>query len=88
MLVVATLFPKMSESSLSLWGARQRAVLGEARGQDRGAVCEPGQRCGRGLPGACSPAHIGVQLDQVPPGAVQQHMKHHLDGNLAGRRGE
>ena len=39
---------------------------------------------GGGLPGACSPAHIGVQLDQVPPGAVQQRVEHQTEGNLAG----
>lgn len=38
---------------------------------------------GGGL-GTCSPAHIGLQLDKVPPGAVQQRMKHHLEGSLAG----
>lgn len=34
--------------------------------------------------GVCSPAHIGVQLDQIPPGAFLQRIKHHLDINLAG----
>lgn len=43
-----------------------------------------GGDAGRGLPGACSPAHIGVHLNKVPPGAVQQRMKHHLDINLSG----
>lgn len=36
------------------------------------------------LLGVCSPAHIGVQLGKVPPGAVQQCVEHHLDNNLVG----
>ena len=34
--------------------------------------------------GICSPAHIGLQLDKIPPGAFLQRIKHHLDINLAG----
>lgn len=34
--------------------------------------------------GVCSPAHIGVQLDKIPPRVFLQRMKHHLDINLAG----
>lgn len=76
-------------------------ALGQSRGQCEGRVWAgpPGSLSGEGsyacpgwvgvgrrLPGACLPDHIGVQLNRVPPGAVQQHMKHHLDSNLAGEK--
>lgn len=82
-LAVAELSSRRPESSLSLhWGKGKGSIKRRAWPELHSSL-RPGQGCWWGPAWACSPAHIGVQLDEVPPGAVQQRIKHHLDNNLA-----